>query len=348
MIRPAWDKSAAWRERNKAFDTTVLICQHNTLDLTRLCLESLLRFYPDIPVLVVDTTSDDNSILYVQWKSIVAPNVRYWVRPGVRSHGMSMDDGVKKFITTKYVLLMDSDVISERGGYIEGMLDQFDANPQLFATGSTLRCTRKNYGCGFPTDDADLFWYPHPSCSLYDVERYKTLGTKGAFTDHGAPCIYALLEAEKVGWQIDTFPTDEYVSHLSGASWCNPRCVWPHDHDVLTRPFVTFVPSDPAAGMMLANQTDTDYDIVWPAPPANADIAVPFMLEARHLGNTGYGIRFDVRGEYVCALTDKVSAEFVHDLKMAAISFKAPDYVDVQGQRCYRRRYWQYNICLEV
>jgi len=69
LIRPFWNYHRQWN------DITVLICQRNTKTLIQLCLESLLTYYPNIPILVVDGNSDDDSILYLRYKSLVYPKI---------------------------------------------------------------------------------------------------------------------------------------------------------------------------------------------------------------------------------------------------------------------------------
>ena len=59
MIRPTWDFGDFHRNEWVKKDITVIVCERDTADITRLCLESLLRFYPDIPILIIDGGSID-------------------------------------------------------------------------------------------------------------------------------------------------------------------------------------------------------------------------------------------------------------------------------------------------
>jgi len=176
-------------------------------------------------------------------------------------------------------------------------------------------------------------------------EGRETHSEHARFSDHGAPCVYTLLEGERAGMHINTYPINEYVQHLAWASWGTIRSVWPNDYGVLTRPFVTFVlqPME----YRIPEQDDRDFDMAYctsenmggPYPRAAKEV-----LSTRVISNDVYGIRLDVRGEYVCRPTCELCYDFVTQVKLAAIANEAPDILEVSGQTCYRRSYWQQNI----
>src|SRR5574343_402935 len=135
MVRAFWNEAEYHRQLWKEKDITVLITQSKTLDITKLTLESLLNFYPDIPIFVVNNSPVDPSGDYLRYKQALLPNVKVWDREGINSHGTSMDEAIRNHITTKYILTLDSDIIIERGGWVEMMLDQM-REEELFATGT--------------------------------------------------------------------------------------------------------------------------------------------------------------------------------------------------------------------
>lgn len=326
-----------WKEKN----ITILICQRNTNDLIQLCLESLLRFYPDIPILIVDGSSTDDSIFYCKYKELIHPNIKIWIRNGRNSHGITMDEALKQHIKTRYVLLCDSDIIMERGGLIQDMLSEFYKNELLYAIGSIMLVTRSNYGCGAPKDESDILRYAHPSFSIYDVEKYHQLNAP--FVDHGAPCVYNMIEAEKKGFHISYYPVDKYISHLSGGSWTEPRTIWANDHNVYIRPFVTFILSNGNHIEKIHLQTDHDFDIITIGNAEDKFIVVHGFLPLQ-VNNSLFGIRHNITGEYVCLIPDEIETiqpEFVHIIKHNAIEKKMPDEMNVGGLNCIRRTLWQ-------
>lgn len=330
-----------WKKNN----VTVLICQRQTKTETQMCVESLLRFYPDIPILLVDGKSEDDSELYLQWMAAQHPNITFWQRGNaVSSHGLTMDEAIRYHIKTTYVLLMDSDIITHRHGYIEGMLEQFAADNTVYATGSLMLVTRFNHAVGAPLDEDDILRYAHPSCSMYHVATYKQLKP---FADHGSPCVYNIMDALDKGLKIGMYPVDKYVTHLSGTSWVKEhKRIWKDGNDVFIRPFLTFIPTLPGHMAELEKQEDRDFDLLLRTGYSQLRV---HDGEGKDINNQYFSVRNQVMGEYVCLLNEDVSTVepyFVRNVKVAAIDTGAADEMNVGGLRVVRRRFWQRNDCL--
>lgn len=330
-----------WKEKN----ITVLICQRNTNDLIRLSLESLLRFYPDIPVVIMEGGSTDDSLFYLRYKSILHPNLKIVEGKDntskFTSHGVTMHEAMKHHIKTKYVLLMDSDVIVERGELIEEMLSEFKRDELLYAIGSLMLVSRSGYACGSPKNENDVLRYAHPSFSIYDVKKYHEVGKP--FTDHGAPCVYSMMEAEKKGLHIVYYPVDKYVSHLSGGSWTEPRTIWANDHQVLLRPFVTFIISNPAHIEKLQLQTNHDFDIITTGNTGKIKIVI-HGTQPKAVNNNLYSIRYNVCGEYICRIPAEIEIiqqGFMSAIKNSCLQNNMPDEINVGGLNLVRRTLWQ-------
>jgi glycosyltransferase involved in cell wall biosynthesis len=343
LVRPYWIggdyHKKIWADNN----ITVLICQRKTRDEIKLCLESLLTFYPDINVLVVDGNSEDESTMYLHVKSALYPNVKIWERNAINSHGITMDEAIRQYITTDYVLLMDSDVITTRCGYIEGMLDQFKQDPKLYATGNLMLVTRQNEGCGVPYDETDILRYAHPCCSIYHAPTYKNLKP---FENHGAPCAINLIHAEKEGYNIGYYPVDMYTIHLSGASWCIPKTVWVHDQGVKIRPLVTFILEDFSDYNSVMAQQIVDFDIIPYGKLINAHLTT-HDAPAKMVNNFFYDIRFNVSGEYVCEPQGiDMKTDFIFQLQNEIIKEVKDEYV-IDGVKVIKRNIWQHNDVFE-
>ena len=352
MTRPTWQ----FRDRHLNFwkekDITVLICQRKTKDLVQLCLESLLRFYPDIPIVLVDGDSRDNSTTYLRYMQAMNPqNITLWERPlnnGSKhsSHGVTMDEAIRQYVKTKWVLLLDSDTIVERGGWIEEMLKRVNEKEKIYAIGSLMLVSRRNDACGGPDDDNDVLRYAHPSCSLYNAQRYVDMPP---FCDHGAPCCYNMKAAEEMGLEVEHYPVEEYVSHLSGASWCEPSTIWPNDHNVFKRPFLSFIvnPVVNQVDRSISKQafTDHDFEIIPLAPLEHHQVTLhEYNLNIDTSKNPTYPIRYRVNGDYVCDITNwlgEIQPEFVNAVRLVAIGNPDSDEIVVGGLICRKRQYWQ-------
>lgn len=350
MVRPRWEHAeffrSLWRDKN----ITILVCQRKTKDLIQLNLESILRFYPDIPILVVDGDSQDDSAMYLRWMQLKHPNINVWFRGNKSggkhtSHGVTMDEAIFNYINTKYVLIMDSDTIMDRGGCVEAMLQQMIDDQNIYATGTLMLVSNAGDACRPPDNGEDILRYSHPSCSLMRVDLYKQMKSK--FCDHGAPSVYVMKEAAEKGYEVAYFPIHLYVSHLSGSSWTEPRTIWNHDHDVFIRPFLTIIGST-------VPQTDDDYDCFH---HSEVQLNNHVILHGESTGegnkeykcsNLIYGKRFCVTGEYVFVTEGyryNSDRELVSKVKKIAVENGAPDVIEIDGLKIYKRNYWQLHKC---
>lgn len=316
-----------WQPRPFTEDVTVLITQRKTPDVTRLCLESLLHWYPDIRVLIVDGDSQDDSSMYLHMKASLYPNVRVHTFTSERhSHGEIMHMALSNLITSKYVLLMDSDVITMEGDWLEVMLSY-----EAYAIGTGMLVGIKAEGCGGAESPDDEALYIHPSLALIDREQYLDMEP---FKDHGAPCISNMIDAKHRGLSVVDFPVEWYTLHLSGSSWTSPRTVWWHDNDVMVRPMLTVVnPVSRVAGddiecIYTPYRSKTwDSVITWDMKPL--DDYDPSLLLSR----------FNVRGEYVV----EGDAGDVQAFREAVIR-SADSEININGITYLRRKEWQRRV----
>jgi glycosyltransferase involved in cell wall biosynthesis len=344
MIRPTWDYFDFHVEHWKSKNIEVVMCERDTLDVTRLCLESLLRFYPDIPILIVDGGSIDGSVEYVFYLMKTHKNVRIWERGGRNGHGTMLDEAISGYTDKKYILIMDNDCIIHRGGWIEDMLFkmQFSESGEkpIYALGSLMLVTYSNDGCGDPKDENDILRYTHPSCSMINRDVYLTLAP---FVEHGAPLCYNMKDAQDKGLRIENYPIDKYVSHLSGASWTEPRTVWKDDNDVLIRPFFTFIADTTSSCKFLNTQIDKDFDVVFSGYHVQANIVIHFVGYFKPNNNI-YPLRFRVQGEYICRLPADERDRgdlFLRGVWLKLISNNLPDELESEGLMFIKRKIWQ-------
>lgn len=345
LIRPFWT------EENQTFhdkmwadaDITVIICQRKTKDLIQLCLNSLLRFYPDIPILVVDGDSQDDSSEYLEFMALKHKNIQVHTRVNPlggkhSSHGDTLHEAVTDLCKTKYCLLLDSDVIIERGMFIERMLLLFklNFNKSLFALGSLMIVSDKNDACGAPLNEDDKLLYSHPSCSMMNVEIYRNLDAP--FCNHGAPSHNTMRVAALRGYDIYSYPVERYVSHLSGSSWTEPRTVWNNDHDVLVRPFFTLI--DPIGDVRCSGA-----QYIFTAPrQTNPQVVCHDDCVPITITNRAYEQRLNVIGEYVVVNADE-SVDF-EELKRVLMEYGLPKKLHTVNAYFHRRDYWQRYVAL--
>lgn len=347
QARPVWNYENEFTEKGREFPVTFVICQKNTKSTIQLALESIYRFYPDVNVVVMDDNSTDNSVLYLQYMLLMKPNLKvYWNKGEVFGHGNAMHFGICEFVKTEFVMMMDSDVIITRGGFLQEMMDVYKTNPKLYGIGTLQISSYKNNG-GEPIDIADIVPYGSPNLCMYHTATYLELPQ--ALTD-GTPLILNNKGAMDAGLEIAYYPTDKYSLHIGGHGWATIPTIWIDDADVKLRPFLTMIVSSDTITNIIQN--DTDFDVVFTAPKVQKEVIFTDGSEKKSINNNLYGIRFNISGEYIVDCSSGLIAgslpnDFVTELKKKVVEEKAPDIIDVYGMKCYRRRYFQKVNCLQ-
>jgi hypothetical protein len=245
-------------------------------------------------------------------------------------------------IETPYVLTLDSDIIVKREGWIEDLRDLITED--VFASGMLMIVSDSKDACGWTDDPTDQLNYIHPSTCMFDRTMYIDFANTsqaqyGAkFTDHGAPSVRPMQEAKRRGIEVIGFPVEDYVMHLSGASWTSPRTVWSCDNGVCVRPLVTFI-SD-----TYVFQTDKDYDIV-PFGNASQGDYVIHGKEPVSIDNNLFDQRLRVTGEYICPVLNGhyISNDVVSRVRMLATQSYG-DVIVIDNLYFYRREYYQNTI----
>src|SRR3954454_18408427 len=87
---------------------TVLVINYKTLEVTRRCLDSLVRAYPGVRLLIIDNGSNDESTAYIRDLSRGSRHVACVLNERNIYHGPAMHQGVAAS-QTPYVFTLDSD-----------------------------------------------------------------------------------------------------------------------------------------------------------------------------------------------------------------------------------------------
>jgi glycosyltransferase involved in cell wall biosynthesis len=189
---------------------SVVIVNYKTQALTRQAVSSFISRYHDVPLLVIDNGSQDKSVGTIQKLAMRNPSVTAHLLTENVYHGPALDQAFH-LLETPYILTLDSDTITKKGGWLEAMLGHFRSDPRLYAIG-WLRWVNHN---GVATRDGlprpNLHPYIHPYCALFDRAKYHTLQP---FFRDGAPCRVNMFNATKAGYHLVSFPIDQYVTHL--------------------------------------------------------------------------------------------------------------------------------------
>ncbi|HCI69806.1 MAG TPA: hypothetical protein DHV30_04090, partial [Balneola sp.] len=95
-------------------DITTVIINFQTPDLLDRAVRSFKRFYPEIPLIIIDNGSKD----FGQSKKLIKSfGEEFESTEGVFLetnifHGPAMDLAIKEYVNTKYVFFLDSDTVT--------------------------------------------------------------------------------------------------------------------------------------------------------------------------------------------------------------------------------------------
>lgn len=229
---------------------TILIPNYKTLRLTKLCLR-LLRKYTDssqAKVIVIDNDSKDDSLDYLRTLSWIELIERKAI-PGespVQSHARALDMGMER-VTTPYVLSIHTDTLMKHPKWLEFLITQMQANPNIGGVGSwkleskplwrqvlkTVERKTQLFYFRFTGNQQHLlegvgknYYYLRSHCAMYRMDLVRKLNLHFADGDMvaGKDMHKRLVDA---GYQMVFLPSDiliKYLDHINHAtSVLNPE-----------------------------------------------------------------------------------------------------------------------------
>lgn len=187
---------------------TVITVNFKTPDLLRLAVTSFKRHYPRVSMVLIDNGGCGQSLAAQAELSLAFKNIRTLHNSRNIGHGPAMCQGFK-LCRTDYVFTLDSDTETVKGGFLERMLECFARNENLLAVG-WLRWVNKNGVAAKRKGGQHVNPYVHPYAALMNLEKYRTLTP---FKHRGAPSVGTMLSAVRRGYDLESFPIEEYVKH---------------------------------------------------------------------------------------------------------------------------------------
>lgn len=189
-------------EKKGQLDITAIVVNYKTVNLVKKAVKSFRRYYPTIPLILIDNNSQDGSTDWAGRQR--GKHTQVLINNHNIGHGPALHQGIMQ-AKTRYVFTFDSDVVFNRGGFLEKMQEQ-----KIYAIG-WLRFVNHN---GVSSKSKNAVWlcpYIHPYAALYDRKIYLTLAP---FNHKGAPCVANMHDAKKKEIQVASFPIENYVTHL--------------------------------------------------------------------------------------------------------------------------------------
>jgi hypothetical protein len=173
--------------------TAITVC-YNTRVLMEKAYQSIRRFYPDMPMIIVDCSDPGNScVAYVR---SLASSLTTVMRPGHNiSHGPGMNMGIN-YCQTRYALMFDTDseLLEPCVGDMLAMMEE-----DTFGVGYVIPTAFSGFGTWAPNPPPkEGGWMPylHPYFQLIDVRNYRKFPP---YINSGAPCTPTMLAIYQQG-----------------------------------------------------------------------------------------------------------------------------------------------------
>ena len=205
---------------------TGVVVSYNTRDLLRSAVESVRRFHPNMKLVIVDGSREDNPCYgYVQ--HLADAKTRVFHSSKNIGHGRGLDYGIRQ-AQTPYVLIFDSDIIMLQTP-LEDMLAMM---------------VDDTFGVGYkePADLGGHEWgsrkhmmkegpmkYLHPYFCLIQKKEYFKYPP---YCHHGAPAVNIMLNIHRKGLSDIVLKEFPGLGHTSGKGWTwegKPRIFVKHD-----------------------------------------------------------------------------------------------------------------------
>ena len=186
---------------------TAVVINFRTPDLTRRAVESFRSFYPSPPLLLIDNGSGDESRESLEQLCSQAPDrTRLILNESNVHHGPAMDQALH-LVNTPFALFLDSDCEVLRGGFVEAMLARAGEDPRNYAVGKKIFMNDRGFDI---LEGPGAHPYIRPICMLVRREIYLQCPP---FERHGAPCLANMRAAQASGFELVSFPVEDFVRH---------------------------------------------------------------------------------------------------------------------------------------
>jgi glycosyltransferase involved in cell wall biosynthesis len=182
---------------------SAVVVNYRTPSLLDTAVRSFSRFYPHVPLLVVDNGSDDASCDVISALRTDFHNVAALLLDENRYHGPAMDLALRR-LDADYAFLLDSDTETRKGGFLEDMV-ALCAPADVYGAGKVVHVNRRGFKA--PSGTPVLV----SAFMLLDRRAYLELPP---FIHHGLPVLRNFRAAADAGFRLEAFPVDTFVAHL--------------------------------------------------------------------------------------------------------------------------------------
>ena len=200
--------------------TGITVCQ-NTKDLLKRAYESVRRFHPDMPIIIID--GSDAADPCAGYARSIQSDITRVIQPGYNiGHGRGMCRGIEE-AKTPFALIFDSDIEMLKSP-IDAMFLMME--PDTFGIGYIEHTDFGGYGIGAKKEHiGEDMPYLHPYFQLINIFNYRKFHP---YVHHGAPCYLSMLDIYKRGLSNKILKEFKGLGHTAGKDygWAGKPSEW--------------------------------------------------------------------------------------------------------------------------
>ena len=186
-------------------DISTVVVNYRTPDLLETAGTSFRNFYSNIELVIVDNGSNDRSGDVID--SLVRSNrarTKCIMLDKNYYHGPAMDRAAR-LIEKEILFFLDTDTETEREGFIQLMLQEFNRHERVYGVGRLDKVNKR----GFAAEDGAITILLSP----YMMLRRKTYLDLPPFKHQGMPTLKNFSAAGAKGYLLRNFDIASYIKH---------------------------------------------------------------------------------------------------------------------------------------
>ena len=189
---------------------------HNTISLLKNAFESVRKFHPDMPIIIIDGSDiNDPCRKYVVELALKDKNTTVGLADYNIGHGRGMDAGIR-MCKTKFALIFDSDIVMLKSP-VQKMLDMMEEDTYAVGYMEKTGFDGFEYGAKPQHKREGYMWMMHPFFHLLQVSEYFKFYP---YVHHGAPCFKTALDIHNKGLTEKICKRFPGLGHTHGKGWC--------------------------------------------------------------------------------------------------------------------------------
>lgn len=187
---------------------------HNTHSLLKGAYESVRKFHPDMPIIIIDG-SDHQDPCREYVKTLASDITTVGLADYNIGHGRGMDEAIR-MCKTRFALIFDSDIVMKKSP-VQEMLNMMEEDTYGVGYVEKSAYDGFEYGAKSIHKDQPFMYMLHPFFHLLQISEYYKFKP---YVHHGAPAYQAALDIHLKGLTSKIIKVFPGLGHTHGKGWC--------------------------------------------------------------------------------------------------------------------------------